>query len=114
RIEAKSTRPKTSIRCSPFAIRFPGLRYAIRSCAQLDRPKPVLPPGLKNFGVTRSKTPGVLPRAVPKTSDAPHRENENLRLVIASAAKQSRGGVHPTLDCFVASLLAMTNLKFGE
>src|SRR5579859_2184709 len=29
-------------------------------------------------------------------------------LVIASGAKQSRGGVHRLLDCFVAALLAMT------
>src|SRR5579859_580240 len=31
-----------------------------------------------------------------------------LMPVIASGAKQSRGGVHRLLDCFVAALLAMT------
>src|SRR5579864_882422 len=37
-------------------------------------------------------------------SDAP----ASRECVIASEAKQSRGGVHRLLDCFVASLLAMT------
>jgi hypothetical protein len=66
---------------------------------------------LKNFGVTRSKTRGVLARTVPQTSDAKNRIARTMTLapVIASGAKQSSAAGSAALDRFVASLLAMTN-----
>jgi len=54
----------------------PGFRFAHPGyvlAPSVIEPKPVLPPGLENFGVTRSPPGVVLARAVPQTSDAKNR-----------------------------------------
>jgi hypothetical protein len=98
---------KAAISLPDFALLNPGYVLAPR----LIEPKPVLPPGLEKLrrdAIKRSASFLPVPCRKPRMQKTASRERDRLP-VIAIVSEAIQGRVRRLLDCFVASLLAMTS-----